>query len=106
MERVIAADWGLRNVIRARTGNTIIIDNQGPKLTLGNFDKNAFTNCKTDCVIVTRTQNRNVFQFVPEVLASNLTRIGLSKTRSVTVYDTHGIPAFEIFQLTKTDQHR
>ena len=106
VERVIAADWGLRNVIRARTGNTIIIDNQGPKLTLGNFDKNAFTNCKTDCVIVTRTQNRNVFPFVPEVLASNLSRAGLSRTRSVTVYDTHGIPAFEIFQLTKTDQHR
>ena len=90
-------------MIRARTSNSIDVDNEGPKLTLGHFDRSIFANCKSNCVVVAHAQNRNVFPFVPEVLASNLLKASLSKTESTIVYDTHGVPAFEIFGLSEDD---
>ncbi len=99
IKRVIAADWGLRNVVRARTDSSIEVDNQGPKLTLGNFDQKSFLSCSSDCAVVTHTDNRNVFPSVPEVLAKGLKTAGLCKSGTTTVYDTHGVPAFEVFQL-------
>ncbi len=106
IKRVIAADWGLRNVIRARTDGAIEVDNQGPKLTLGNFDPKAFLSCRSDCAVVTHTENRNVFPSVPEVLASGLKGAGLGKSGTTILYDTHGVPSFEVFQLSRTGQSK
>jgi 4-amino-4-deoxy-L-arabinose transferase-like glycosyltransferase len=99
---ILAADWGIKNVVRARSEDSIAVDNQGPKLTLGTFDQNAFNSCLTDdCVVVAHAPGRNVFPLAPETLDLNLAKNGWRKVGMTSVYDTHGVPGFEFFHLAK-----
>ena len=100
VKRIVVADWGIKNVLRAQSREALAVDNEGPQLTLGRFDANAFRQCMAkDCVVVEHAPERNFFPRVPETLAENLLKAGLRKSGTTTVYDTHGVPSFQLFYL-------
>ncbi len=106
VKRIIVADWGIKNVIGARSDDRIAVDNQGVALNLGVFNQNAFNSCLTkDCVVVAHAPGRNVFSAAPAILDRALLETGFSKAGKTVVYDTHGIPAFEFYYLKNVKPH-
>jgi len=102
VRRIIVADWGIKNVVAARSDERIVVDNQGPVLNQGVFNQNAFKSCMTkDCVVVAHVPGRNVFAAAPATLDQNFIKAGFRKVGKTIVYDIHGVPAFEFFHSSR-----
>jgi hypothetical protein len=98
----VVADWGIKNVIAVRSQDRIAVDNQGVALNQGVFDARAFGDCLSDeCVVVTHSPGRAVFLPAPAALVRGFKENGFSEVDKKTVYDSHGLPAFEFFHVGK-----
>ncbi|HEX4165101.1 MAG TPA: hypothetical protein VHZ55_06455 [Bryobacteraceae bacterium] len=98
VRRVVETDWGIKNVVRARSGDRIAVDKQSAALHAGSFDGNVFNGCAaSDCVVVAHAPGRYVS--APADLEQTFRRNGFSELGKTLVYDTHGVPGFELFHL-------
>lgn len=104
IRRVVVADWGMKNVVRAASDNRIAVNDQSVPLNYyGTFDQAAFTACATeDCAVVRRAPGKSVFPQAPVTLDRALPANGFAVRARTLVYDTHGVPAFEFFRLDKS----
>jgi hypothetical protein len=97
--RIIEADWGIQNVVRARSGNRITVSKQSAALHVGSFDQQAFDACAaSNCVVVTHAPGKLVS--APADLEYVFRNHGFGESGKSVVYDTHGIAGFEFFDLT------
>jgi hypothetical protein len=104
IKRVVVADWGMKNVVRAASNNRIAVNDQSVPLNYyGTFDKAAFGGCApADCAVVRRAPGKNVFPQAPATLDRALPANGFTVAGRTLVYDTHGVPAFEFFRLERS----
>jgi hypothetical protein len=103
VKRLVIADWGINNVVLARSNNRFSTEKQGVPLNLGTFNASVFSSCMPqDCAVVTYPVGRTLFAAARATLEDGLRKTGLHKTKKITIYDTHGVAAFEVFRISNT----
>ncbi len=98
VKRVLAADWGIANVVAVRTADRVSVLDESFELSNGRFDQDRFLNCKAPgCGIVSHVEERSIFRPAQTYLEERMRSLGLVKTPPTLIRDSHGSPAFVFF---------
>ena len=100
VNRVLAADWGIANVVATRTADRVSVVDESFELSDGRFDKDRFVNCKAPaCAVVSHVQERSIFRPAQMFLEEHLRGLGLTNFQSLVIRDSHGSPAFVVYSI-------
>jgi hypothetical protein len=100
VNRVLAADWGIANVVATRTADRVSVVDESFELSDGRFDKDRFVNCKAPaCAVVSHVQERSIFRPAQMFFEEHLRGRGLTHFQSLVIRDSHGSPAFVVYSI-------
>jgi hypothetical protein len=100
VERVLAVDWGIANVVAVRTSDLVSVVDESFELSDGRFDKDRFLNCKAQgCAVVSHVKERSVFRPAQTYLDECLRSLNLAKSQLTVIRDSHGSPAFVLYRI-------
>lgn len=102
VKRAIAIDWGISDVVAARSRNRIQVDMQFFPLAGGMFQSAIYLNCTApDCVILDHAAPRYMSAQAQSVFDASLGKLGLVRTDQKTYSDTHGIATLTSFRVRR-----
>lgn len=98
VERVLAVDWGIANVVAVRTSDRVSVVDESFELSDGRFDKDRFLNCKAPaCAVVSHVKERSIFKAAQTYLDERLQSVNLAKSPVTMIRDSHGSAAFVVY---------
>ena len=97
-QRAVTADWGIGNVIVARSADKIAVNEEVFNLNGGNFDREQFDGCKAPaCWVVTHVPGKLMLPRASQTLQDNFKSENLAPGEEKIISDTHGTPTFLVF---------
>jgi hypothetical protein len=102
VKRVIAIDWGISDVVTARSHNRIAVDQQPFALPDGRLDAVRFLACQApECAIVGHVPPADSLASTEATFESSLSRAHLQQMDKQSFFDTHGVPVLFSFQVRR-----
>jgi GNAT superfamily N-acetyltransferase len=104
VKRAIAIDWGISDVISARSRNRIAVDMEAFPLAGGLFQTELFRSCMApDCVVVEHAPPNALLPGARALFYKSLPTAGIVPASEKTFTDTHGVPTLRYFYLRRVD---
>ena len=100
VRRAIIVDWGIADIVAARTADKVAEFDEYFALAGGHFDRDKFVNCHApDCVVISHVKERAMDPKTNALLENFFHNLHLTKIDLSVVSDGHGIPTFELFRV-------
>ncbi len=99
VKRAIAIDWGIVNIVETRSNRRVTVSEETAPLLAGQFNRGAFLGCSAGCAILRHLPDGALFPKADQFFGKTIHSLGMIKTNVKTVYDTHGVPRFEMFDI-------